>query len=719
MRARAAAVRAGLTLLPMSERPTIPFLLDLLLLAMRKEASAVYVVPWMPPTLRIDERSVPLSSVAFAPEQSTLLVLDLLDETQRAALDRSREIQFSFVLDGVGRFRVHAFRRHGQPAMAIRPYALNAPTPRQLALPALVCPLAAADRGLLVLASRSAGLRRDAAAALIEQRKRNVAGELALLEDASRFWHEAGRGALHQDLSAAAVAALLQQRRARAGPGAAAAPPLAIAWGELRDGALLEPALGAAERALCIVTLDADGPLAALQRLVALSAEHGGPELLHRAALHLNAVLSLRPVPAAAGGADLAATEALPNSPALSATLAEGDAQALAELLRRRPQADEHLWQLLAQGLVTPENAMRRAVDRAAFAHRVAAEVPRPQPDAATAPVTVDTGFADLFEPSAPMADPFDFAEAPARSGSAQPAPDTEFDGVDWTTPEPQPPRPDAAQFHAYAPAAVAPGALAAIDLWAALPGQAAEVAALARRAAGGPPPLPFGDTSLPAVSVQLRIDGVLPAGPTQRLAWARRPERVRFLVPVAGSVRPGAHAARVRLAVDGLPIGELAFVLHVRADAPAAGTAQPLEDMQAARRMLQSAYAAYAPADREVVHDIARDLQAVAPGLRVFADAPALRSGDDWRERIEREMGRSERLFLFWSATAAESPWVDFEWRLMLRRRGLAAIDALLLDPPRRAPLPPELADLTSELRAPGAAGAAAAPALQSTVRP
>ncbi|MCA0239693.1 MAG: TIR domain-containing protein [Proteobacteria bacterium] len=698
----------------MSARPTIPFLLDLLQLAMRKEASAVYVVPWMPPTLRIDERSVPLSPVAFAPEQSTLLVLDLLDEAHRAALDRSREIHFSFVLDEVGRFRVHAFRRHGQPAMTIRPYALHAPTPRQLALPALVCPLAAADRGLLLLASRSAGLRRDAAAALIEQRKRNVAGELALLEDASRFWHEAGRGALHQGLSAAAALDLLQRRQARTAAGQPA-PPLAIAWGELRDGLLLEQVLRAAEHALCLLTLDADDPLAALQRLVTLSAEHGGPELLRRAALHLNAVLALRAVPAAAGGADLAATEALANSPELSATLAEGDTVALAELLRGRPQADEHLWALLAEGLVTPENAMRRAVDRAAFAHRVAAEVPRPQPDAATAPVTVDTGFADVFETSAPMGDPFDFAEAAARPlPMAAPTPDTQFDDVDWSGPDRQPPHPDAAQFHAYAPAAVAPGALATIDLWAALPAQADEVAAQARRAAGGPPPPPFGDTSFPAISVQLRIDGVLASGPAQRLAWTRRPERVRFLVPVAGNVRPGAHAARVRLAVDGLPIGELAFVLQITADAPStapAAAAAALEDMHAARRMLQSAYAAFAPADRDVVQDIARDLQAVAPGLAIFAEGSALRSGEDWRDRIEREMARSERLFLFWSAAAAESPWVDFEWRLMLRRRGLGAIDALRLDPPRRAPLPPELADLASEVRVPAAAQPAAPP--------
>jgi hypothetical protein len=89
--------------------------------------------------------------------------------------------------------------------------------------------------------------------------------------------------------------------------------------------------------------------------------------------------------------------------------------------------------------------------------------------------------------------------------------------------------------------------------------------------------------------------------------------------------------------------------------------------------------------------------LRLVAPGLEVFLEAPQLRSQEGWRDRIEREVGRRERLFLFWSAAAAESPWVDFEWRLMMRRRGLSAVDAVLLDPPRLAPLPPELADLAS----------------------
>jgi Tfp pilus assembly ATPase PilU len=245
-------------LLVMRTRPSIPFLLDLLRLAMRKEAAALYIVPWMPPTLRIDDRSVPLSSVSFTPEQSTLLVLDMLDDERRAALDRSRDIEFSFLLDGVGRFGVHAFRRHGQPAMAIRPFALDVPTPRTLALPALACQAALAERGLLVLASRSAALRRDAAAALMEHRNRSGDGELVLMDGATRFWHEPARCRVRSGLDLAALDELLQRH---APVPAAGAAPLAVAWGELRDGPQLERAVRAAERALCVVTLAADDPL--------------------------------------------------------------------------------------------------------------------------------------------------------------------------------------------------------------------------------------------------------------------------------------------------------------------------------------------------------------------------------------------------------------------------------------------------------------------------
>jgi Tfp pilus assembly ATPase PilU len=702
--------------LPMRTRPSIPFLLDLLRLAVRKEAAAVYVVPWMPPTLRIDDRSVPLSSVAFTPEQSTLLVLDLLDDAQRAALDRSREIQFSFVLEGEGRFRVHAFRRHGQPAMSIRPFAMQAPTPASLGLPAAACNAVMADRGLLLLAGRSAALRRDVAAALLEHRNDHGQGELVVLDDASRFWHERRRCQVRQGLTATGVDELLLRRhRGPVPPG-----PIAIAWGELRDALQLDHAVRTADRALCIATLDADSMRSSLLRLLDMADEAPGAELRYRSAMALHGVLALRAVPALAGGHHLAATELLMNSPDLAATLAEGERPALMALLAGQHHADDHLAQLVAQGLVRLDDALRHAVDRDALAGRTTTttvSLARARAEPAAPVLAVDTGFADLFDTASRAGDPFDFADGPPPPAAA----DTQFDGVDWAaevaaagaaaapraaTPDSAEVLPGAVQFHAWAPAAVAPGQALAIDLWAALPAQAAEVAVRAARAMALAAPVALDEGAI-AIGAQLRIDGLLPAAATQRLGWRGRPERVRFALPVPERARPGAHAARLRLTVAGLPIGELSFVVQVR---PSVGADAAPEDTHAARRMLQSAYAAYAAADRAEVDACVQALQQVAPGLQVFTDAPQLRNSPQWRERIERELGQRERLFLFWSAAAAESPWVDFEWRLALRRRGAATIDAVLLDPPRVAPLPPELGDLVSaELRvkavqAPGA---------------
>lgn len=749
----------------MPSLPSLPFLLDLLRLAMRKEAAALYVVPWMPPTLRMDERSVPLSSTAFAPEQSTLLVMNLLDEAQRQALNISREIQFTLELPDVGRFRVHAFRRHGQPAMAIRPYTAHLLLPRQLGLPPLVANAALAGRGLLVLAGRSASLRQAAAAALVEHRNRQGQGEVLVLEDASRCWHDSQRCRLQQGVTPGQVMERLQRRAGAVG----GAPLLAIAWGELRDGPQLERAVRSAERALCIVTLAADTMAGALQRLVDLAAESnpdapgnhrpeggrpagtwfepGHPDALHRCAIALHTLVLLRPVPAADGGHDLAAAEWLVNSPELAADLAEADFGALGRHLApggHTPDADAHLAQLVAQQRVHPDDALRHARDHDSLARRVMAAAdssagpgdeptpvrPGPGPStglnpmptapgtppatgadhtASARPAAIDTGFADLFEHSAPAPDPFGFADESAAPPTGTTT-DTQFDNVGWQAsgaggatppggatgralaPGSRSAHPGAVQFHAHAPRAVVPGTTVAVDIWAALPAQADELATCQRNATGEPePPPPLPGSGTP-VTLQLRVDGLLRSAQQQVLLWQQQPVRARFAVPVPVAAPAGPHAVRVRLVVAGLGIGELSFVLNVMPNALPHG---PLGDAHAARRMLHSAYAAYATADRASVLQRLHTLHQVAPGLDVFVDAPQLRTAPAWRDRIQHELGRRERLFLFWSATAAESPWIDFEWRLVLRTRGPAALDAVLLQPPRDAPLPAELADL------------------------
>jgi len=691
-------------------RLSIPFLLDLLSLAVRKEASAVYVVPWMPPTMRLDERMVTLSSAAFTPEQTTALVRDVLDDEQRAALDQSREIQFSFLHEGIGRFRVHAFRRHGQPAMAIRPFAIPVPTLASLALPLPLPAAALAERGLVVVASRSPSLRGDGVAAIVDHRNRHGHGSILLLEDASRYWIDSELCAVEQGVGSGHAEERAHTRALQ--PGAA---PLAIAWGELRDGPALARAVRASGSALCIVTVAADGVVDALRACTAMCDSLGDLHSLTRFAMSIEAVVSLIHVRAKGGERDLAAAEVLLNSPDVAASVDARDFPALHSLLhgmrgRGSVTRDDHLLQLLAQGLVGYDEALRHASDAVDLAHRwrlgpqTVAPAWSPRAPAADAPP---------LPPAPPRAADFNpFVEGEAGGAGVDdnllpaaeqrpPVADTSFDSVDWPRTD-QPtlsggpgaaplPRtaPEPVHFRAYATAALGPGGSGAVEVWACLPAQVESD--VAPRAGSVPAAVrPRGATRGPLVAVQLRADGLQVEQPLQFIPWLGEPAAVRFAVAAPAGAAPGAHPARVRLSVAGLAIGELSFILNVGAEADSR-----FEDTHAARHMLRSAYASYAVEDRGEVLARLQSMQKVAPELELFVDAQALHAGERWRERIERELGRRERLVLFWSAAAAQSPWVDYEWRLALRTRALASIEPAPLADPMIAPPPPELAEL------------------------
>ncbi len=87
--------------------------------------------------------------------------------------------------------------------------------------------------------------------------------------------------------------------------------------------------------------------------------------------------------------------------------------------------------------------------------------------------------------------------------------------------------------------------------------------------------------------------------------------------------------------------------------------------------------------------------MKKIAPDLDVFLDALSLRSGDLWESRLAEEVISKDVFYLFWSQSAAKSPWVRREWQHALANRGLQYIDPVPLETPEVAPAPAELAAL------------------------
>jgi molecular chaperone DnaK len=106
----------------------------------------------------------------------------------------------------------------------------------------------------------------------------------------------------------------------------------------------------------------------------------------------------------------------------------------------------------------------------------------------------------------------------------------------------------------------------------------------------------------------------------------------------------------------------------------------------------VRKAFASYASEDRDEVLGRIQGMQKVAPDLKVFLDVAELRSGEDWEQKLWQVIPESDVLYLFWSAAAKASPWVEKEWRCGLSTRGEEFIDPVPLVSPDQVRPPEEL---------------------------
>lgn len=175
---------------------------------------------------------------------------------------------------------------------------------------------------------------------------------------------------------------------------------------------------------------------------------------------------------------------------------------------------------------------------------------------------------------------------------------------------------------------------------------------------------------------------------PQETILWEGEIGNATFAVTVPEDANLGPHAGSCEFHVNGLRVATMRFLIGVGTEA---AQAAPIRCHEARAR---SAFASYASADRDDVLARVHGMQKAVPQLDVFLDVARLRSGDDWQQRIRQEILQRDVLYLFWSRAAAESHWVEWEWRCGLRLHGVEFIDPVPLVSPDEVPPPSELAD-------------------------
>jgi molecular chaperone DnaK len=250
----------------------------------------------------------------------------------------------------------------------------------------------------------------------------------------------------------------------------------------------------------------------------------------------------------------------------------------------------------------------------------------------------------------------------------------------------------DRVYFSVTSPRCLAPESSFVLQVWAHLERQRQAVIARAREEVGsqeiviqskGPVQVARGAV----LAVRLRIEGMIVQDPDDTILWKGEIGNASFPVNVPSDAKEGSRAGLAIIYLDGIQIAKIHFVLMVgRMAGPAAS------DIPVHVKLYRKAFASYASPDRDEVIGRIQGMQKIAPDLDVFLDVVKLRSGEDWEKKLWQVIPQSDVFYLFWSAAAKESPWVEKEWRCALDRRGEEFIDPVPLISPEDVRPPDEL---------------------------
>ena len=313
--------------------------------------------------LRVHGQLAPLQTDPIEPQEMEELFKQIADEQARAALERDLNCDFAYMLEGVARFRVNAFRQLGQLAIAFRLIPVEVPTAEQLNLPSVVNDIAQAERGLVLVTGTTGSGKSSTLAAMIDFINRSSRKRIITIEDPIEFVHSSQKALVAQREVGPDATGFLPSLRA-----ALRQDPDAILIGELRDLETMRTAIQAADTGHVVYsTVHTTTAAQTVQRLIALFPPNERDLLLMQLASNLEAVISQRLARKADESGRVPVVEVLRATPVVRKLIREGKPLSLPEAMVGGENGmmlfDQHLSQLYKDGVIKGREALRLATN--------------------------------------------------------------------------------------------------------------------------------------------------------------------------------------------------------------------------------------------------------------------------------------------------------------------------------------------------------------------
>jgi twitching motility protein PilT len=264
-----------------------------------------------PPQIRIDGKMVPLQLPPMTAPETKSLVYSVLTDTQKHRLEETLELDFSFGVKGLARFRANVFFQRGAVAGAFRTIPWEMRSFRELGLPDIVSNLCEKPRGLILVTGPTGSGKSTTLAAMLDKINSERHEHIVTIEDPIEYLHGhkkclINQRELHADTHSFpnALRSVLRQ------------DPDVVLIGEMRDLETIESALRIAETGhLTFATLHTNSASQTINRIIDVFPAHQQSQVRAQLSLVLEGILCQALLPRAGGAGRCLALEILvPNS---------------------------------------------------------------------------------------------------------------------------------------------------------------------------------------------------------------------------------------------------------------------------------------------------------------------------------------------------------------------------------------------------------------------
>lgn len=273
--------------------------------------SDLHIAAGSPPRFRLRGRLCPLDAENLISQNSSDLCYSILTEEQKKILEKDREIDFSFSIEGVGRFRANVFLQRASVAGVFRAIPFTVKSLDELDLPPVLRTLADLPRGLILITGPTGSGKSTTMAAMVDHINRSRQDHIVTIEDPIEFLHTSRRSLINQREVGADTVSF-----ERALKSALRQDPDVVLIGELRDLESTTQAVTVAETGhLVLGTLHTNSAVTSINRLIDIFPYEQQSMIRTQLSLNLQAIVSqlLIPTLPGKGGRALAMEIMIPN----------------------------------------------------------------------------------------------------------------------------------------------------------------------------------------------------------------------------------------------------------------------------------------------------------------------------------------------------------------------------------------------------------------------